>query len=359
MLLIPKLSGIPVDFTKERLFILSIILILYVFSLKDIRKYRYVKKFLLINIVILFHALINIYLNNSSTATYFEISNLLFMIIIYGLVKGIKFKELDFIIKIQCAFLLLYSISFSFFKLYQGMSNGLFVNTIYYQLSLIPFILLLSKRHMNISIFLLVFIGFNGMISGKRTVIILSLISILFLVIKNANLDKRNILKLLFPITLIIPFLFTYDFSGTSVSRIYDLEITEDARFSLLFSYFNKVYDFNFVEMFFGHGILNSSKDVLLTHSVHNDFFEIHYRLGLLGIALYFTLLIAIYRAGILVINDVFDLSVFKFSFILFIILSSVSMLFFIPSYYNFFVIFWLLVIYSHQSIRAVNVQHN
>ncbi|QQX81798.1 hypothetical protein JK628_08185 [Shewanella sp. KX20019] len=360
ILLIPKLSGIPVDFTKERLFLFFAIFILYVFGLKDIKKYQYVQSFFLINLVVFFYALINVYLYKSSSATYLEIFNLLFMIVIYGLIKEININELDFITKIQCFFLLLYATCFAYLKLYVGMSNGLFVNTIYYQISLIPFILLLSKRYMYISLFLLVFIGFNGLISGKRTVIILSLISIFFLIVKNLNLNLKlnlkNVLSFLLPIALIIPFFLTFDFSSTSSSRITNLDLADDARFHLLFSYINKAYYFNFFDTFFGHGIINSSKDILLTNQVHNDFFEIHYRLGLFGIVLYLTLLIAIYRAGILVINDGFNLSVFKFSFILFVMLSWSSMLLFIPSYYNVFVIFWFSIIFSHRNIRAVNV---
>jgi len=285
-----------------------------------------------------------------------DVFNLLFMIVSYGLIKKIKFDELDFLIKIQCVFLLLYAILFAFFKLYLGIGNGLFINTIYYQLSLIPFILLLSKRYMNISFFLLGFIGFNGLISGKRTLIAFSLISILFLIVKRLNLNKKNMLKFLFFIALVIPFMFTFDFSQTSINRVTDLDITEDGRFHLMLSYLNQAYHFNLVDTIFGHGISNNTNTILLSNSVHNDFFEIHYRLGVLGLLLYLTLLIAIYRAGISVINDDFNLSVFKFSFILFIMFSWVSMLFFIPSYYNFFVVFWFVIIYSHKNIGAVNV---
>lgn len=348
-LLIPKLSGIELDFYIERLALYALLFFLFVCRfVKDIKITVRLPKYLLFNNILLFYIIFSILFigRQDQNFNYLELSNFIFFIIFYFILKNIK--NINIITYVNNFLLLLYCFSFAILQLLMGMTNGLFVNTIYYQLSLIPFLLLLSYKHTYISLFLLSFITLNSVISGKRSLLIFCLMSFIFILIKrliSRPSDLYKILFVIFPFIIIISYI---NFDNTSISRFTEIGFEDDSRLYLLTTYFSNIYSFSFLEMIYGHGISNSTKDILVSNSVHNDFLEVHYRLGLVGLFFYICIFINIYKAGLIFIYDKYILSVFRFSFLLFFLFSFMSMLVFIPSYYNFFVIFWFAVI-AHQ----------
>ena len=282
--------------------------------------------------------------------------------------RKVNASTFNFICNIKFAVLLFYFVMFFIvFKVF-GRQNGVVINTLYYQLALLPFLMMnKSKLLFSIAIFLVLI---SAAMAGKRLPLILGFGCFLYVIFLKTRIESLGKLtaKRLWSTAFGIAFLFTFivifftsDF--VSIDRI--LALLEDGgsgRVTLTLRFFEELNSITPLGLLIGHGVHLSSSTLLGDHSVHNDILEVFYRIGAIGLFLYILMLVLVFRLGCKVsrVQKVHG-SVLKASVFIFLIISLASMLIFIPSYVLQFFIFWTLLISLNLSNNKEpsSVKHN
>lgn len=228
--------------------------------------------------------------------------------------------------------------------------NASSVNSIYYIALILPFAM--CNKNNIIKILGIADIFILSMISNKRTAFIMTAVSIaVYFLIVFSKKQKKNGRKvaLFFLLTITVGiFIFSFDklqkyFDFNTFERLNT--ISEDkgsGRFEIYGEVWNKIKKFNFFEWIFGHGFNGVLLDSGLGISAHNDFLEVLFDYGILGLVSY-----------LIMVKDIFKISINAFkqkseyfapcviSIILFMFMSVFSHLIIYPSYIAYLMIFW------------------
>ena len=367
VLLAPKLSGYEVDFTSVRVSLLIITFTLVVIAvLGTLLKGRLSTLVISVSAYVLYIVMSVYFFTDSDVEMEILFSVLYGPIIFIGAIcvfRNINERTFNLICELKFGFLVFYAGLFLYSSWVGDRQNGPFINTVYFQLALIPFVLMLRNSWKVYGGLLLVIL--SALLVGKRTVLFLGLCSIFFFVLFNANKHRfiSQILKisasvkvLVVSVCIIVFIQLSLSFDIGGVDRIITaFDDGGSGRLLLLELFFDALGRFGVRDYFFGFGIGFSSSFMLGEHSVHNDFLEVLFRLGIFGVFLYLAIgFIVLRHARKIRQRNSYLGSVLLFSLFIFALLSMVSMLIFIPSYIAQFFIFWSFI--TRKSIADIRL---
>jgi hypothetical protein len=350
----------PYVFFNFRIFIVVLLIIISLFQVFNSIIIK--KSILAINFLILLYALYTIswvLLNDG-----FDISRLLssiyFPVIFLSSYSIFSFNKISVNFKIEnyFSFLLIVFVFLFFYKiLIQFQFQGMIINSIYYQVFLLPFVLMLKNRKLKLSLMLLILICI--FFTLKRTPFIAFIFSILlyYKISNNINLKNiKNIFKFSWMLILISSFLFFLNniFNNSSlnknlIQRLFELSNDGGSgRVEILKALIVKFGDINLDQFIFGHGIFTVN-DAIGIGGAHNDFFDMFWSYGIIGLIFYLLFYIYLFKYCKLFKKRNYKYyPVFVSSVLLFLIVSLFSQLIFIPSYFAFLLVFWAYIISNY-----------
>lgn len=330
-----------------RLFLLGILLLLGMNSiLYDLIFKKMIKKknlfFISIIIYLSFSTSLFMTLTESILVTLFYPS-IIFLSLSYD-----KFNKKHFDIQ-NIIFISIFIILYFYTRLILGINHGLVINSCYYLLLMLPNILL--QKNKNLKNILLVLVLIVILFSMKRTALMAYIISMMIYLsikfIKNKNISKKTVL--LVPISSAILFLgiiilnrvVTNLFNNNIFNRFGTLN---DTRGSLISTLLDILYtNTPIINWIFGRGY-NSTELYLNGLTSHNDFIEILFNFGIVGLIMYlfvYSILIKNYVK----MKRIKEISVsYLISIIIFFVVSLFSHLIFIPSYFALLIVYWQVI---------------
>lgn len=262
--------------------------------------------------------------------------------------RKVNAATVNFICNMKFVVLLFYAVVFFIVYKVFGRQNGVILNTLYYQLALLPFLMMNKSKSLSlIAIFLIMF---SAAMVGKRLPLLIGLSCFLYVAFLQPLTESsgKMVAKRLCYAALGVAFLvilITSDY--VNIDRI--LALLDDGgsgRIMLTFRFFEALNYFTPQGLLVGHGVHLSTSSLLGDYSVHNDILEVFYRMGAVGLFLYLLMIFLVFCRGNKMgkVNKMHG-SVLKVSVFIFLIMSLASMLIFIPSYVLQFFIFWTLLI--------------
>lgn len=283
--------------------ILSFILIIY-FSLNYIFSRIFSRYYLKLELLVIFYTIYEVFLlviGNKVYTSKEEIFYILYFPIMFLAGRFVFFKVVfnEKILEVMSFILLLiFSSCFIFNKVIYGFVGG--VNTIYYQICILPIcIRSKSKVFRYMSILISTFCIF---FSGKRTAFLMWGVIILLFLFINFDFKKYSWNKKIFIFIFILINIFFIDRYitlkyGVSVFKRL-LQLTSDGgsgRSDLLKLFFYDLKQSTFFEILFGHNMMSTASftDGI---GVHNDFLEVFYRCGLIGLMIIFEIMRRVFK---------------------------------------------------------------
>ncbi|WP_195281116.1 O-antigen ligase family protein [Parabacteroides johnsonii] len=264
---------------------------------------------------------------------------------------------------------LLFSVSFLYFRFVPPVTSSPFsdyhpqyVNSIYYVVCMLPFLLCYEKKTLYFVIGLICV-----MASGKQGAFVgLTVAGVIYYIIDIKMRGQAIFSKMIFSIIFlsVLPMvMYSY------LSKAYSMDIlggfetmVEDGgngRMEIYEKILNLFYNSETLEMIFGHGGLGSVSKTLGI-SAHNDFLEVLFDFGIVGILLYFSIILKLFFVGLRFVRDKFQLApAFMFSIVLFIVLSMISHLVFILKYAMFLFSFWGYCLNKYVSYEKKNCSNS
>ena len=280
----------------------------------------------------------------------------------YGAYKNIRhLNDYNIIISIQVLFFIIFFILYYYFRIHYGISHGFIKNTIYYQVMLIPFVLLV--RYNKLRSILVILAVFSVTISLKRTALVgtgIALITFYYFYSriyrsKQLSASFQFIIRGLF--TLII-FIFTInaveDKYGFYIYERFQSVLSDrgSGRYDTILSILTSITQSSLYEHLLGH-YLQRSSIVTGTNSAHNDIVEVYWRMGTLGALAYLYLLYSIIKfKNIIKIRRSFLYPAFISSVVLHYFIASFSQLVFLPTYVGYSSLFWSFCV-AHENNKS------
>lgn len=276
----------------------------------------------------------------------------------YAIFTNIKSEE-DFKIvkKAQFFMLVVFFMLYFYIRLVGNLNNGMVINSIYYQVLLLPFILIIDKPIIKrIGVALIIA---SVLFSMKRTAFIAVTLVLLiyFFSKKKSNLNLNKIVKRIFSSILLLLSLlfFIKSTSFFSENNIFDRfsTLVEDrgaGRLDIWIILFNEIKESSFIDLFLGHGIYTSS---LVTggFTAHNDFIEMLWSYGIGGLILYIGIYTVLIWYAIILKQRKYEYSsLFSASVLFFLIISLFSHLVFVPTYVAYLSLFWSFCICNYKN---------
>lgn len=331
-----------IDTELPRLYILIVLSVYLVFS-----SLRYLKHKIRNDImsIIIFSLIISFLLIINSRFTLFTIREYLFFFFIYLLGsklfsdKDIYEKLKIFTYKISIIFFIIYLMVFSYNLLFTNISPGNVVNSIYYCVLLMPIIL--EKSNKNIPLVFLVLLV-SIFISGKRGAFLAIVIYFLIEYLIN-NIKKKKLIRAINNILISSVVLYiTYQISVllldiNFIERITSIFTeTETGRIELYGFYIRQIENLDLQKIIFGNGMISTAL-IYKNVSVHNDFLEVFFRLGLFGLLIYAGIFYKIIRIN----KSYFNSKSKVFAVTTFLVLVTFSQILFVPSYIGYFALYF------------------
>lgn len=284
------------------------------------------------------------------------LSSIFFPVVFISSYSIFSFNKVSVNFKIEkyFSFLLIVFILLFFYKiLIQFQFQGMIVNSIYYQVLLLPFVLMLENRKLKLSLVLLILICI--FFTLKRTPIIALTSSFLFYYKTSNNISFKNFKKifkffwrliLVIFFLLILNYLFISEFNKDLIQRLYELSNDGGSgRSEILVILIQKIQDLDLIQVMFGNGIFTSGEATGMG-GAHNDFFDMFWSYGLFGLTFYILFYINLLKYCMIFKKSNFKYyPVFGSSVLLFFIVSCFSQLIFIPSYFSLLLVFWAYII--------------
>lgn len=227
------------------------------------------------------------------------------------------------------------------------------LNQSYYVLLLLPFLLMLKKNYLKLIGIIIVSIALT--LSNKRggTIAALAAIGVYFIILTFKKEEKKNerirTITLIIFSSILLYFVFNYLSSRTEMSLINRFSNLQTDQGSGRLEIWKETYELQMESdiygWFFGHGY-NSVAESKVNVSAHNDFQEVLYDYGFIAFALYISLYFQIFKyLKRMNENNSRFFPPFAASFVLFIIMSSISHLIIYPSYFIYLAFFWGIII--------------
>lgn len=273
-------------------------------------------------------------------------------------------NTIEFIVKL---FVVIYFVSLFFFwqgKLVQQneMERGLetSTNAIYCLMTIVPFILFLKNKKLGLILLLITLVC--TVFSNKRgATIIMALILIpamnnFFSMIKRKGI--RNLLVVLIGVIFVISFFYignTY-LGGRLIKRFNEVEETGGAgRLWIWTDVLNKYQESSLLEQLFGHGHC-AVAGLGWAAAAHNDFLEVLYDYGILGLMIYIAIHVSLIKKTIKLRKSNNQLFLpFVSMYLIFITMSMVSILIIQQRYLVYMAVFWGMLegcSYNYQYIQ-------
>lgn len=263
-----------------------------------------------------------------------------------------KCNKTDIIISLQNAFFVIFSFLYFYNKIFFHQAGAGRINSIYYLVLLLPFIISLKNKKTRIFLLLLLFVA--TAISLKRAALIVIIVG-LFVYIHNNSKNKNRFLKLtIVGILFIIGLYFVQ--TKLNLDVINRLKSSFDdggsGRMSIYLYLLNNIFSRGFLSFAIGdgfYGVIN-----LVGSTAHNDFFEIFYDFGFIGLFFYINIYIQLFKFYFLMKHDNYRFSCqYLVSIISFFIMSTFSHVIMIPTYMMFICLFWGLVINDYYLFKG------
>lgn len=225
------------------------------------------------------------------------------------------------------------------------------INSVFWILLTIPFVFLIDNKLIK---YLILFSSFILiLLSTKRSATIAISFVFLFSLVSDFFTSKISIANVLFISVFLVISFFTFNqiLSKIDVSvlrRFEETSIYEEARYDILRDSWQRFQRKNIIFKIFGSGHRSTANDRgfdVLSLTAHNDFLEVLYNYGYIGLILYIYFIFQIIQ--VLFKLKKFDkkyIYAYLSSIVIFLIMSSVSHLVIYPTYYTFILIFWVLI---------------
>jgi hypothetical protein len=247
-------------------------------------------------------------------------------------------------------FLVSYKMLFHFGSIYFGVLIADEINTVFWILLLVPFAFLINSRFLKYIILFLTFIIVLASTKRSATIAIsivvgMSLINDFFVRKKALRSIPTGIILL-----LILVSIFNETISKVNINvldRFQETNIYEESRMDFLKDSWEKYQNKSLLFNIIGSGHRSTGYDRgsdMLSKTSHNDFFEVLYNYGIIGLIFYFYFVWQITKRLILLkrIGGKYFQS-YLASYIIFIVMSMVSHLVIYPTYYAFLLVFWAM----------------
>ncbi len=273
-----------------------------------------------------------------------------------------KSNQLSELIKYQYIIFLVFFALHFYVRLILNINNGLVINTIYYQVMLLPFILVIPNTKLKrLGIILLIS---SVLYSMKRAAFISVAFSLLVYLIyqKDEVLNNKmfNTLKKISVVGIIIAILLSINELigsrlGTDIfSRI--ISISDDGgagRLNIISVLLNQLKTNSFDQWFLGHGY-NTTAIYTGGLTAHNDFLEMLFNFGGFGLLLYIALYFVLIKQSIVFRKAKYRyLASFNASIVLFFTTTMFSHLIFVPTYVGYLSLFWSFCIVDFDNNRC------
>ena len=221
-------------------------------------------------------------------------------------------------------------------------------NAVFYIMLLFPWLLLSSKRWLRLAA--LLFIVAVSVLSLKRSAMFIAAGCVLVVFYFEFLKDSQHRLRsLLFGLAAFIAGYCLIDYinssnQGAAIERIAHIEEDRGSgrpdRFKEVFSLINSERDPG--KVVFGHGYRSVELQLGESHTAHNDFLEVAYDYGLLGLIVYLAFYFALFTRLILLWRDKSQYTEsYAVSCCIFFVMSMVSHLIIYPTYYIFLTAYW------------------
>lgn len=239
----------------------------------------------------------------------------------------------DHIIDIQFYYLIVVAVAFLIAQVQRRGDFSKNVNTVYYVIFATPFILQHKNKYKKwIGLLLILSCLFFSL---KRTPLIAVVLTLIFY-----NKNKNTIIKifkrfiLVCFMIIVVDRFFAYFMDVNMLQRFFDLiDDGGSGRIDLAKQTVDLIMNSSFFEILFGHSLISTGSVFYL--GAHNDFFEVMYRMGLVGFFIFVGYFIGIIDKmnQFSKLKDYENFNLMTSTVILFFVVSFSSQLIFLPTY--------------------------
>lgn len=261
---------------------------------------------------------------------------------------------------ISIAFIVFSSIYFLWITVRTDDTEG-FLNSLYFGLCLLPIVFITKNtwfRVLSIGISTV-----NVVVSGKRAALLVLVLGfVLPLLTEFSGKQKDRALKTVIVGTVVVLLVYSYINARYDIT-IFDRinSISEDGgsgRTEIYEEVWNSFKDSSFLQKLFGHGFNSVSLTSLVGTSAHNDFLEVLYDYGIVGLVIYLSIIKKLISYSRLLYKKQSQFApVFFCALIIFLILSMFSHLIIYPTYIVFLLLFFLLGIWDLNKMEEEDAQ--
>jgi hypothetical protein len=225
------------------------------------------------------------------------------------------------------------------------------INSVYWMLVLVPFAYLLENRILRNAI---LFSSFILVLASSKRVAAIAMSLIIMISIFRDSFEKKSVLKrILFAVVLFSGFVLVFNwslafFDVSVLDRLGEVEIGDESRVFLYVDTWERFESKELIFQIFGSGHRSTAIDRgsdMLSKTAHNDFLEVLYDYGTVGliIYLYFVWKILMRLANLYRVGGKF-FHAYLAAFIIFLSMSMASHLIIYPTYFTFLVLLWALI---------------
>ena len=341
LMLCAKLTGIYSQSDTFRTFIISLLsgmaiieLILYVLRRKKIGKILF--SGILYSIYIVLMLAINESLEIYNLLTYLFFPTIFFLFYISFFSSG-NDRTMNLIILIQIFFLFLFSAMVFFTQLLPNISNRTAINTIYFVVVLLPAVMLIDNKRRIIGVIIIV----TAAIISLKLGAIFSIISGLAAYYSTRNKPYRNFIARLVRQTFVLVFVFgiivfvLYQFGNIQMFNKLNnsLAYGGSGRLDLWRDTLKRMGNSNFIYFVFGN-FTKTSITSTYNHSVHNDYLEMIWRIGIIGFSLFFWFIWNLFHRGIIKTGKKNNYQAsFALNIFMLLAIMLISQIIYVPSY--------------------------
>ena len=236
-----------------------------------------------------------------------------------------------------------------------------YINCLYFGLCLLPTVFIHKKLWFRL--FIIGFLTVNVILSGKRAALILFVLGLLIpLLTMISGRQKGRTIRIIIFVFLAVFLIYNF------LSTRFDIIIFErmdnifddggSGRDIIYERVWNSFKEASFIKKLFGHGFNSVSILTFVKTSAHNDFLEILYDYGIVGLIVYLAMLLKLIRYSrmLYVVKSQFA-PMFLCAVIIFLVLSTFSHLIIYPTYIIFLLFFFSLGIYDLNRIKKEAVE--
>lgn len=227
-----------------------------------------------------------------------------------------------------------------------GKTNGLYLNSCYYLVFSLPFILMQKKKIVVYGGILICL--FPAVITSKRGAFLAIIIATAFYMLGEMKRESMTRQKMgrIFIIGVAIAFGLYYLMNnyGTGIlNRISSIgDDGGSGRLEIYAYMYSSIKQNSILQHIIGHGAYTST--TILGNAAHNDFLEVYWSYGIVGFISYLLLFIGIIRERKAIKMYCPELyPIYNGSIVIFIIISFISQIIFVPSYSSLLCMFWAL----------------